>query len=101
MVGIFLVVEGEFCYDKAMINQEEANHKEFEELEEFSQELIQLGRDIESRLQEKKKIEEEILKLEKQTADLRSQVFRLKERLIKINSELEKLEKRRKEIEGE
>lgn len=72
----------------------------FTHLQRFSEELISLGKEIEMRLKEKMKIEEEVGQKEKEVRQLHSGVFQLKEKLIKIDLELSKLEKRRQELMG-
>ena len=79
---------------------EEPKKKSKEELlEEFSELLIKLGKEIEAKLTEKEKLEAE-LKLKAGTIrKLESEVFSIRTQLAKIATELSKLESRRKEFE--
>jgi chromosome segregation ATPase len=77
----------------------ENKERPFEELEEFSAEMIRLGKDIAQKLQEKQELETQIFELEKKATQLKREIFGLRERLIKINLELSKLEQRRREVE--
>ncbi len=72
----------------------------FEKLEDLSEELIDLGQEIEGKLQEKKEIEAKILENQNNMSQLRMETFSLKERLIKIKISLSKLENRRQETEN-
>ena len=84
------------------MNQKQENKKQdqFNQLEEFSQDLLKLGKDIGQKLQEKETIEQEVVQKEGEARKLRAEIFQLKEKLIKISSELLKLEQRRKQIKG-
>ena len=72
----------------------------FEKLEDLSTELIKLGEEIESKLQEKKEIEAKIFENESNINKLRLQTFRFKERLIKLKISLSELENRRQNTEN-
>jgi len=68
-------------------------------LEEFSQSLIKLGKEIESKLAEKKRLEEENDKKEDQVRKLQSEIFASEIRLAKLSTELIRLEKQRGQLE--
>jgi len=80
-----------------MINEDKG---EFEKLQQFSEGVVRLGKEIEEKLKEKEALEEELSKKEAEIRTLQMETFELKGKLIKINLELSKLEKRRKEFEG-
>jgi len=76
------------------------NGDSFKELQEFSGELIELGREIEEKLKEKQRIEGEIAEKEQKMAGLRKETFSLKARLVRLEIELKKLEQRRRGAKG-
>lgn len=110
-----LVAKRNFWYDKGMTNQEQENKKqkgklgpggnsgdeqEFEKLQKFSEELINLGREIEEKFREKQRIKQDVVEKNTEAGKLRMEIFQLTEELATINLELSKLEERRKQLEG-
>lgn len=98
-----------------MTNQEQENKKqkgklgpggnsgdeqEFEKLQKFSEELINLGREIEEKFREKQRIKQDVVEKNTEAGKLRMEIFQLTEELATINLELSKLEERRKQLEG-
>ena len=73
----------------------------FKQLQEFSGEMIGLGKKIEEKLKEKKEVEQQITEKEGAMSRLRTEVFRLKERLVDLTLELSGLEQKRQIIEGQ
>ncbi len=73
----------------------------FEQLQEFSGEMIGLGEKIEEKLKEKKEAEQQITEKEGSISRLRTEVFRLKERLVDLTLELSGLEQKRQIIEDQ
>lgn len=80
--------------------EEEEKEGSFQELEQFSKEMIELGSQIGEQLMVKEDLEERILEKEKEIRKLRTQLFQFKERLVKVKMGLMELEKRRQEIEN-
>ena len=80
--------------------EEEEKKNSFEELEQFSKEMIELGSQIGERLNVKEDLETKILEKEKEIRKIRSRLFQFKEKLVKVKMELMGLEKRRQEIEN-
>jgi septal ring factor EnvC (AmiA/AmiB activator) len=74
--------------------------KNFGRLRQFSGDLIKLGQEINSKLENKKVLEANIFEKGRELNKLRLEIFRLKEKLVKADLELSKLEKRRKDLEG-
>lgn len=72
-----------------------------EKLEEFSELLIKLGKEIEDKLKEKRKLEEQIKLKEEQARKLGREVFEARQRVAHLNIELAKLEEKRKRFEEE
>ncbi|HDZ54401.1 MAG TPA: hypothetical protein ENI19_01340 [Candidatus Nealsonbacteria bacterium] len=68
-------------------------------LEEFSRFLIKLGKEIENRLGEKGKLEEELKQKKATVRKLDSEVFLARKRLAKLLIELSDLESKRREFE--
>lgn len=72
----------------------------YRNLEEFSKEILDLGKDIEDRLIKKRELEDLIAEKEKEARAAQKVVFDLKNDLAKVKSELLELEKNRTEGEG-
>jgi len=70
-----------------------------EKLEEFSEELITLGREIEDRLLEKRILEETLKSKEGIIRKLEAEIFTARTRRAKLSTELGKLEEKRKQFE--
>lgn len=68
-------------------------------LEEFSELLIKLGKEIESRLEEKKKLDGELKKNEVEVRKLEKEIFVIRRRQAKLSIELSELASRRREFE--
>ena len=68
-------------------------------LEEFSELLIKLGKEIEDRLSEKEELEKELKSKEAATRQLGKEIFAIRSRLAKLFTELSKLETRRRKFE--
>lgn len=72
------------------------------DLQRISETLIKLGKEIETKLAEKRKIEQGIKAKEEKIKEIRkleSEIFQDKKRLIELNSELQKLGAQMKGIE--
>jgi len=80
--------------------EEEEKEGSFQELEQFSKEMIELGSQIGEQLMIKEDLEARILEKEKEIRRMRSGLFQFKEKLIKVKMGLMELEKRRQEIEN-
>jgi chromosome segregation ATPase len=80
--------------------QKDSGEESFRELQEFSEDLIVLGKEIEEKLKKKSEIEDKLNEREIAINKLRSEMYGLKEQLIKVNLELAKLEERRKKSEN-
>lgn len=78
----------------------EEKNDSFGGLQHFSEELINLGKEIEAKLKERGQLERTIQEKERQANQLRMEIFQLKEKLIKLEIELSRLEKRRQELIG-
>lgn len=68
-------------------------------LEDFSGRLIELGNEIEARLTEKGKLDEELKTKGVAIRKLEKEIFAIRTRLAKLSTELSKLETRRREFE--
>lgn len=68
-------------------------------LEEFSELLIKLGREVEEKLEERRKLEEHIGLKEGEIRELEKDVFSARARLARLATEFGKLEAKRKEFE--
>ena len=79
--------------------RQDGDDESFRKLEQFSEDLMDLAREIEQGLEKKRELEEKMDEKNKLIGRLRTEFFQLKEELIKINSGLTKLEQRRKEVE--
>ena len=79
--------------------QENPKDESFKKLEEFSEDLMDLAREIEERLEEKRALEERMDEKNRLIGRLRVELFELKEKLMKTNLELTKLEQRREGVE--
>lgn len=79
-----------------------ADEESFKKLEEFSEDLMDLAKEIEERLEKKRALEEKMSEKEAVVGKLRREIFELKEELMKANLELSRLEQRRKgkEVNG-
>ena len=75
------------------------NTTESSELGEFSQSLINVGKEIEGKLAEKERLEEEVRKREVQVRKLQIEIFEAQTKLAKLSSELSRLEEQRKKLE--
>lgn len=75
------------------------NNKPKEKLEEFSELLIKLGKEIENKLEERRKLEESIKLKEETVRKLEKEIFEARTRLAKLAIELGKSEAKRKEFE--
>ena len=73
----------------------------FKELQQFSEELMALAKEIEERLQKKREIENQMAQKNQAIGKLRNDLFNLKEQLMEANLELAKLEEKRKRVEEE
>jgi len=67
----------------------------FKRLREFSEDLLELGKEIAEKLRGKQKIEEQIREREKKVHVLRKEIFDLKEGLVELEMELRGLEEKR------
>ncbi len=76
-----------------------ADDESFRKLEEFSEDLMGLAKEIDEGLEKKRELEEKMDEKNKVVGKLRTEIFQLKEELMKINSKLTKLEQRRKKVE--
>lgn len=81
-------------------NIQNNKEEEFERLQKFSEEIINLGKEIGAKLKEKTAIDEELFEKEKEVRLLQTEIYQLKEKSIKLNLELSKLEQRRRELAG-
>jgi len=81
-------------------NIQNNKEEEFERLQEFSEEIINLGKEIEAKLKQKSAIDEELFEKEKEVRLLQMEIYQLKEKSIKLNLELSKLDQRRRELAG-
>jgi chromosome segregation ATPase len=68
-------------------------------LEEFSDLLMDLGREVEARLADKEKLEAELREKEAVIMKVQKEVFSIRTRLAKLSTELTRLEGRRREFE--
>jgi chromosome segregation ATPase len=77
------------------------DNKPKEKLEEFSELLIKLGKEIEEKLLEKRKLEGEIKRKEEQVLKLGKDVFTARQRVAHLSTDLAKLEEKRRKFEEE
>jgi len=70
-------------------------------LEKFSQGLIQLGKEIGEKISEKRRLEEENKQKEEQVRRLQDEIFVNQTKLAKILGDLKKLENRKNDKTGE
>ena len=70
-------------------------------LEKFSQDLIQLGKEIGEKISEKRRLEEENKQKEEQVRRLQDEIFVNQTKLAKILGDLKKLENRKNDKTGE
>ena len=70
-------------------------------LEKFSQDLIQLGKEIGEKISEKRRLEEENKLKEEQVRRLQDEIFVNQTKLAKILGDLKKLENRKNDKTGE
>ncbi len=68
-------------------------------LEEFSQTLIKLGKEIEKRIAEKQKLEQDVKAKEAQIKNLQGEIFSAQMQLAGLSSELAQLETQRGKLE--
>ena len=86
--------------DKLVTMEEKPTEKSRDQLlEEFSDLLMKLGREVEARLAEKEKLEAELREKEAVIMKAQKEVFLTRTRLAKLSTELTKLEGRRREFE--
>lgn len=69
------------------------------ELEEFSQSLIKVGKEIEGKLDEKERLENDVRKREVEVRKLQIEIFEAQTKLARLSSELSRLEEQRKRLE--
>lgn len=79
--------------------KEEAEKSPREKLEEFSELLIKLGKEVEQKLEERRRLEEQIRLKEGEIRGLEKDVFSARTQLAKLAIGLGKLEAKRKEFE--
>ncbi len=70
-------------------------------LKQFSQELINLGKDIEENLAKKQELEAEIRGKDNEIRKIQNDIFAIKSELRKVEMDLGSLETKRKDIEAE
>ena len=70
-------------------------------LKQFSQELINLGKDIEENLAKKQELEDQIKAKDNEIRKIQNDMFAIKSELRKVEMELGNLETKRKDIEAE
>jgi len=70
-------------------------------LEKFSQDLIQLGKEIGEKISEKRRLEEENKQKEEQVRRLQDEIFVNQTKLAKILGDLKKLENKKNDKTGE
>ncbi|MFH1894483.1 MAG: hypothetical protein ABH813_01085 [Patescibacteria group bacterium] len=70
-------------------------------LKQFSQELINLGKDIEGNLAKKQELEDQIKGKDNEIRKIQNDIFSIKSELRKVEMELGNLETKRKDVEAE
>jgi predicted nuclease with TOPRIM domain len=68
-------------------------------LEEFSQSLISVGKEIGGKLSDKERLEEEVREKEAQVRKLQIEIFEAQRKLAKLSLDLSRLEEQRKRLE--
>jgi phage shock protein A len=75
--------------------------EDYKGLKKFSQELINLGKDIEENLAKKQVLEDEIKGKDNEIRRIQNDIFAVKSELRKVEIELGNLETKRRDIEAE
>ncbi len=75
--------------------------EDYKGLKQFSQELINLGKDIEENLAKKQELEVEIKGKDNEIRRIQNDIYAIKSELRKVEIELGDLETKREDIEAE
>lgn len=81
-----------------MVKKPRGEPKE-ESFGEFPELLVKLGKEVEAKIEEKARLEQELNLKEGITRKLENEIFSIKKRLARLSTELAKLEIRKKEKE--
>jgi len=89
---------------KKWYNKDDKNNKmaeDYKGLKQFSQELINLGKDIEENLAKKQELEDQIKAKDNEIRKIQNDIFVIKSELRKVEIELGNLETKRNDIEDQ